>query len=966
MTDDQGKLIWSWLHLSDIHFGHGENDYLADQEHLIREIARDAEARIAAGQVPKPKAILLTGDVAYSADLKPSYPEYDSATLFIEDLRARIDPELEVYAVPGNHDVQRTAKRDSNAAHRLIYSLRDGTHGDLLDESVIDKDDQKILKDRFVNYTQFCESVGSPVAPGADGLWVRRIDVDEQMRVHLIGINTALLSNDDKDHQKLRVPHSTSAAAVRDITKNDVVLLMTHHPMSWIDPKDSPHLSLKIRRSVDVHLHGHIHQAEATGTMYGTGDSCFTVTAGSVHADPAEAAAGVRNTYSFGALFRLDDGTLHLRIWPFKWEAESWVRDTALTPQTADVIDLALPRWPAVQADIAVPQEEAPAERGNGAEPLRQLAIQSVASVGKRRTAFPTDMSIEELYQADLVVPTPFGARHSRKLGELFSASSAVQSFPDENVLLLGHPGAGKTVILYEFSQTFMTASDRVPIFVDITDFQSPDPTAGEIAAVISPSIELDLSAARTALVFIVDGLDEALAAGTVPQDIGSRLAALSRICPIVVSCRRNDYEFNLAAYVDTALFHKIWYVYDWQIDQFEDFVNRLVRADLILDTSLSERIAKSSNLQSLVRRPLLARMLTFLADEQILPAEETALYSDYMSKLGLVSDSSANAAGCTNIPAAEVLWQRISWLIFSQHLNPDSIKPRVITQMATDAEVTIECVRRVLDGVLDLNRSAGTYVHYSFFEFLTALHIANELESKLPNQPESAAFLLERDLPIEIRHHLTRLLRQSGADLRQWPQYLANAYRSCPEDDRATALVVRNMIVYLACRLGVPADGPLLELLNDESEAFLRNSLQWALTQHNNLDALDAYIEALKSDEELASYNRGYLLYYYGDLPKSVDPPHVDAESYGSWDRTRVALNEEYEAEDYRDVASARKVIDMYTFCDIAGVRGDCLTESERERFSELLILLETQGISQDAMQILRGRFSQVVDGSK
>ena len=54
----------TWLHLSDLHFGHGrEARHRVDQQIVCHEILRDAGE--VAAQLGPPDLIFITGDIAY-------------------------------------------------------------------------------------------------------------------------------------------------------------------------------------------------------------------------------------------------------------------------------------------------------------------------------------------------------------------------------------------------------------------------------------------------------------------------------------------------------------------------------------------------------------------------------------------------------------------------------------------------------------------------------------------------------------------------------------------------------------------------------------------------------------------------------------------------------------------------------------------------------------------------------------
>lgn len=960
--EENVEVLWTWLHLSDIHFGHGSKAYVPHQQDLIRQIVKDVSQVITTSDIPAPQAIIVTGDIAYSGGILRGAREYAEAEDLVSDLRKAIGLSSPVFTVPGNHDVQRTQPTERNA-WRMLHALRDSNDSYNLDEAIAetaDGGDASILKQRFSNYADFCSRIGSPSASGPEGFWTHRVDISADTRIVLVGFNTAVLSNDDSDFGKLNVSHATTTAAAADIQPTDLVILLTHHPISWLDQSDINHVNQKLRRDIHIHMHGHIHGADTQRVRYGTGETLITVTAGAVHADEFESEAGTPNTYSLGSVVRHPDGALSMRLWPRRWSDGRgiWLQDTEQLPSSTSFIEHGLRR-----AHLAAPTQPValPAQPSNGeGDAVRRAASELIGRVGCKRTAFPTDMSIAELHDADLVIPTNFAPNSVRSDDGLLTVADVIPSRLGESILLLGAPGAGKTVLVYEFSRAILENTTKLPIYVDIVSGDLADLRPGTLlqALGVEPSVEnakvlLELG------IIVVDGVDEALSSGVHPETIAARLAELRNLCPIVVSCRQHDFDFVLSAYTKDDLFDEIWVVRDWRMEQFSEFVARLQNANLLEGFVVTDRVASDPALQMLVRRPLLARMLTFLADQGNLPNDQTSLYDEYMTRLSLVTDSRVRAVGCSDVPEALQLWQKLSWFIFSLQLNPDKIAPPVLAKLADDSGTSEKCLTRALLGVLDFRNSNSTgFIHYSFFEFLTAQHIINGLIRNIPENPEAAIPLLRRHLSIEIRHFIVALLKDSGVDLSEWPRYLEIVYRSAAKESEPASLIVRNSIAYLVCRLDVPAHNALHDLLKDEQNPFLRNSLLWALTQQNNWDALKIYIDELSMNDVLANYNRGYLLFYYGDMP-SVDPPHIDIAPFVDWSRTRAALNEKYDGKAYDAVSPARKAIDTYTFCDIAAVRGDRLSDHEAARFESVLQWLVSSNMTDSVIRHIRRRLA-------
>lgn len=61
----QGRTLFSWVHLSDVHVGHGDDGYVEDQKLTLQEVERDLKRLVSTANVT-PDAVLVTGDLAFS------------------------------------------------------------------------------------------------------------------------------------------------------------------------------------------------------------------------------------------------------------------------------------------------------------------------------------------------------------------------------------------------------------------------------------------------------------------------------------------------------------------------------------------------------------------------------------------------------------------------------------------------------------------------------------------------------------------------------------------------------------------------------------------------------------------------------------------------------------------------------------------------------------------------------------
>jgi len=299
--------LFSWLHLSDLHFGHGDKTYGWDQKTVLSLLLQDVRKALTDWpELPRPQAILLTGDIAFSGGTI-SGSEYHDAQKFLADLVEilKIDRD-KVFLVPGNHDVQR------DVAKILVERVRTDP-GEL--DSILDSRKQRAqLFNRQGNFKRFADAFARRDLDG----WIHSIAVPDFGDITLVGLNTALVSNDDLDQGKLIL--AGKQRNLLSTAKGRVRLLLTHHPFEggWLNDESSLRSTAEGR--IAMHLCGHMHDPRVDLVSRAGGDHHIRVVAAAAHRDPKESKAGKdSHGYNFASLMLDAKGTLQLRTWPRRW-----------------------------------------------------------------------------------------------------------------------------------------------------------------------------------------------------------------------------------------------------------------------------------------------------------------------------------------------------------------------------------------------------------------------------------------------------------------------------------------------------------------------------------------------------------------------------------------------------------------------------------------------------------------------
>jgi predicted MPP superfamily phosphohydrolase len=268
MSTSSESTALTWLHLSDLHFGHGDAEQRFDQKNVTREILRDASE--VAGRLGPPDLIIVTGDIAFSADPDA---EYEPAARWIEKLVEAVGGSLDrVLVVPGNHDVNRDLLKHDPNAQTVHEALRAGPKR--LNEFLNKPASMNPLWDKFSAFAGFTGRYGAPQVALESPFWVKAIS-HPLGPIKAVGLNTGLLSFDDEDAPtNLALSLAQVEKTLGLVADGELVLVLQHHPTEWLTDGDA--LEVRLLRRPHVVFCGHLHKAGGTiqKSLRGGGLNC--------------------------------------------------------------------------------------------------------------------------------------------------------------------------------------------------------------------------------------------------------------------------------------------------------------------------------------------------------------------------------------------------------------------------------------------------------------------------------------------------------------------------------------------------------------------------------------------------------------------------------------------------------------------------------------------------------------------
>lgn len=301
-----------WLHISDLHVRTGDS---YDRDVVFGALVRSVK-EFRERQDRAPDLVFATGDIAHAGQPE----EYVIATDFFDRLleAAGLDRNR-LYAVPGNHDVDRNLGKQLS---RTLYSR------DEADEYFRPGARKLHLTQKLGSYLRWTESYFGTSRKMPHDSTCGPVELVE-VRAHklcILPINTASFCQDDGDHEKLFVGRRCLSDALKKVEGAGAHLKMAlmHHPVEFLSGLERQQIRAGLVDNLDIVLTGHVHEAGIANVQMSAGRILYCA-AGATYQT-----CDWPNT-AYYATFDAD----RVSIFPIRYEdqpRELWTVDSSLFP----------------------------------------------------------------------------------------------------------------------------------------------------------------------------------------------------------------------------------------------------------------------------------------------------------------------------------------------------------------------------------------------------------------------------------------------------------------------------------------------------------------------------------------------------------------------------------------------------------------------------------------------------------
>lgn len=283
----------------------------------------------------------------------------------------------------------------------------------------------------------------------------------------------------------------------------------------------------------------------------------------------------------------------------------------------------------------------------------------------------------------------------------------------NQNVVLLGVPGSGKSVLLQHFYEKHKSECE----LLSVNEF-----------------VKMPVRIKDGAKYFLLDGFDELRCASIEKEskiyDVVAKLIEVEKKCHTLISCREMDWygdndDGALKKYLSYPV--KKVYIAPLSQEQKNDFANQYLN-DVDKITSFKSKILNNREYQGILNVPQTLVMLLdlFRVHSDAVPTRKIELYEKIV-KLSLEKKKTNLLEGVYNLSENEV-FKYAGYIAFFYMISDfDEIVNDKLLQISNNPDYKFECLKSVVELNIFENRGHKDFTHRTIAEYLCAYFLFNQ-----------------------------------------------------------------------------------------------------------------------------------------------------------------------------------------------------------------------------------------------
>lgn len=442
------------LHLSDLHMSAAN---VPDIRKAIKKLLEDV-AFLSDKTGHPPDMILLTGDLISKGENATEEFKLVSNELVEPLLSALKKTQDHLFAVPGNHEVDRTrtSKELELGLSQRLSSVE--AFEEYYLEALSEQAGFVALREKLSGYATFSRAYKSQFSVHNSFFFDSYKVPIGKLNVGIVGINSAWRCSEyGNDAGRLVVGQKVINEAVASVGECELKLALCHHPFKMLTEWDEKVVQRSVAREFDMLLTGHIHESDLAH---------FQQTFGGFYCSTCGSLNGGSN-FNYYSFIEIDLGeetvTCHLRKWyP---DRAVWDQETEKGPDGV----VSFGGFRSNNPDIA--------ERIAMHELREKLIARSRSGPIINPLEGIVQLSLRDVFVEPLIGDTPsFGSESDN--AKHYSITELLKGV--ENLVLFGRPEFGKSLLL-GFCETFILTNealfdDSLPVLLQFDDLPKNNP----------------------------------------------------------------------------------------------------------------------------------------------------------------------------------------------------------------------------------------------------------------------------------------------------------------------------------------------------------------------------------------------------------------------------------------------------------------------------------------------------------